>query len=788
MEEIMLRTGTFVGDRYEILGKIGSGGMSDVYKAKCHKLNRLVAIKVLKQEFCSNRTFVTRFKVEAQAAAKLTHPNIVAIYDVGDEGDLHYIVMELVDGITLKEYISRKGRLENRETIGIGIQVAQGLEAAHAQSIVHRDIKPQNIIISREGKVKVMDFGIAKAVTGDTINSEAIGSVHYISPEQARGGYCDSRSDIYSLGITLYEMLTGVVPYDGENTVSVALAHIQGEMIPPRRLVSSITPSLEKIILKCTQKAPEHRYHTATELITDLRKALVMPDGDFVVLTPAAAAAAGTAQAASDPILPVPDSAETDSFSSPQTEGQDFGYNETDDSLYTDLFEEDEDPDGDSDDDYFGVIPPEEEEDKPSAGDRAAFVISIVLAVIIFIMAVYLIGRLTGLIKTGSKKNNNTTTTETETLPEGKTRMPDLINLTEDEAREALNECGLGMSVEYDSSETIKEGRVMMQEYEENEIIDKNIKVVVTISTGSNMVEIPSDIIGKTQSQAESVLKSLNLDEKGIVVTYTQQYSDTYDVGVICGMMPATGLVKQGGTLILYVSQGQQVKPIKMPDVTNQNASQAKSQLEALELYVVLVEQSDDTVQAGLVISQSIAKDTQVTPGTTVTLTVSTGKESVKVPNLVELTQEEAESQLEELGILYSVTTTTVTDSSKVGIVQSQSIAKDTVYGGEELVITVGAQKNETVLPVNLVPGVTESDARNSIDSLNMDLKIDVKYEYSETAPAGIVLQVYPQAGSTVSRGSTVTLVVSQGKKPAETNVPDPTDPTSEPDSEASGS
>ena len=218
---MILRPGTFLQDRYEILEQIGSGGMSVVYKAKCHKLNRLVAIKVLKEEFCNDSSFVSKFKMEAQSAAGLSHPNIVSVYDVIDEGKLHYIVMELIEGITLKSYIQKKGRLEIKETIGIAIQVAQGIAAAHEQHIIHRDIKPQNMIISRDGKVKVADFGIARAVSAQTMTSSAMGSVHYISPEQARGGFSDERSDIYSLGVTMYEMVTGRVPFDdlyGEKT------------------------------------------------------------------------------------------------------------------------------------------------------------------------------------------------------------------------------------------------------------------------------------------------------------------------------------------------------------------------------------------------------------------------------------------------------------------------------------------------------------------------------------------------------------------------------------------
>ncbi|MBR4759184.1 MAG: Stk1 family PASTA domain-containing Ser/Thr kinase, partial [Lachnospiraceae bacterium] len=278
----MITVGTIIGERYEILEKIGTGGMSDVYKAKDSKLNRYVAVKVLKSEFSENTNFVSKFRVEAQAAARLTHPNIVNVYDVGEEGDTHYIVMELVEGITLKNYIEKKARLSVKEAISIAIQVSMGIEAAHNNHIIHRDIKPQNIMISKEGKVKIADFGIAKAATSNTITSNVMGSVHYTSPEQARGGFSDERSDIYSLGCTMYEMLTGRVPFDGETTVAIAIKHIQDDMPSPRDFVSEIPVCVEQIIFKCTQKSPDRRYQSMSELIVDLKKSLISPEDNFV--------------------------------------------------------------------------------------------------------------------------------------------------------------------------------------------------------------------------------------------------------------------------------------------------------------------------------------------------------------------------------------------------------------------------------------------------------------------------------------------------------------------------
>ena len=279
--ESMLARGTFIADRYEILDKVGAGGMSDVYKAKDHILDREVAVKVLKAEFAEDVTFVTKFRSEAQSAARLEHPNIVNIYDVGSENGMYYIVMEYVEGITLKTYIEKKGRLNFKEAISIAIQVGRGIEAAHKKNIIHRDIKPQNIIISTEGKVKVTDFGIARAASSNTIHADVMGSVHYASPEQARNGYVDGRSDIYSLGIVMYEMVTGRVPFDGDSTVAVAIQHLQEEMVAPSAYAPDLPISLEKIILKATMKNPDRRYATIEDLLMDLKKALVSPNEDF---------------------------------------------------------------------------------------------------------------------------------------------------------------------------------------------------------------------------------------------------------------------------------------------------------------------------------------------------------------------------------------------------------------------------------------------------------------------------------------------------------------------------
>ena len=381
---MMLREGMFLADRYEIIEQIGTGGMADVYKAKCHKLNRYVAIKVMKSEFSQDKTFVSKFWAEAQSAAGLTNPNVVNVYDVGVENGIYYIVMELVEGVTLMKYIEKRGKLPYKEAVSIAIQVANGMDAAHKHNIVHRDIKPQNIIISKEGKVKVTDFGIAKVASTATINTSAsMGSVHYISPEQARGGYSDERSDIYSLGITLFEMLTGTVPFDGDTAVSVAVQHIQDTIPAPSQLVEGIPVSVDKIVLKCTQKKTDRRYQSAYDLIVDLKKSLVMPEDDFVKLAP------------------MYDTSVNDNYAQTDSDDEDIDEQEEDDGLLG------EDTFADIDDNID-----EEEDDNDiddESNDKLELImkcIGIGIAVIILIITIFVVVKLIGSGKSSSNNNS----------------------------------------------------------------------------------------------------------------------------------------------------------------------------------------------------------------------------------------------------------------------------------------------------------------------------------------------------------------------------------------------
>ena len=454
----MLNPGTYLQDRYEILGRIGSGGMSVVYKAKCHTLDRLVAIKVLKEEFASDENFVSKFKMEAQAAARLSHPNIVNVYDVVDEGDLHYIVMELIEGITLKNYIEKKGFLENKEAIGIAIQVAQGIAAAHEQHIIHRDIKPQNMIISKDGTVKVADFGIARAVSSQTMNATAVGSVHYISPEQARGGYCDERSDIYSFGITLYEMVTGRVPFEGDNTVAVALAHLEEAVTPPSRLNPMVSRGLEEIILKCTQKKPDRRYPSIGDVITDLRHVMVDPDYDIY-------GSGLETDEENDPSITRPISREelaqiqgrrrsrVEEAAVQEVEPEEDETEEPEDFSDEDEYEEKSQPEQPT---HKKRTVKKKEKDVSTQFERIIMVMGIVAAILVAVVVIFVFSRLTGLFwsKTDQNKETEVVTSEEPTesinvsLADDQTYMPNVLGLPKDMAEAKLKEYNLVMSVE----------------------------------------------------------------------------------------------------------------------------------------------------------------------------------------------------------------------------------------------------------------------------------------------------------------------------------------------------
>ena len=752
----MLRSGMFLGGRYEILEQIGSGGMSDVYRAKCHKLNRYVAIKVLKREYNNDTIFVSKFQAEAEAAAGLTHPNIVNVYDVGREGEIYYIVMELADGITLKQYIRNKGKLEIAESISIAMQIAQGIETAHRHNIVHRDIKPQNIIISADGRVKVTDFGIAKAASSQTISSNTMGSVHYISPEQARGGYCDERSDIYSLGITMYEMLTGRVPFEGDSTVAVALQHIQGEMIPPRIVDPVIPVSIEKIILKCTQKKPEQRYSSATELIMDLKRALMTPDEYFVKSVPLNTDGP-TIIFSDEDTQRIKTEAKRAAAARNNSEAM------AEQAYQMGIEEEDDEPE-----DQDSYEDEEEDEDVDHRFERIVTVIGVVVAVIIALLAIYVAGRAVGFFSGNKNNKNNVKPTETYSQEEedsSLTVMPNTVGSTKEKAEEMLKEAYLGRRFAYDYSDKYPEGYVIEQEYEAGSKISKNTQVLLTISSGSSTVTIPESILGMSETAARRALVNLGLE----VETLTG-YDENSEPGEVYDCDPAIGgLAPIGSTVTIYVSQGPETTTVPVPDLYNRSEADGLALLEQSGLKVgPRTEKSDDTVPPGYVAGQSIAAGTMVETGTQIAYVISTGSSTATtvVPNLLGEEQERAASLLSVNKLNLGSVGQEFDDSAPVGTVIWQSESSgSTVAEGTAVNIIVSKGKDAVTVPDIINDSQQNAQSRLAGAGLNGNHNIE-KDSYHDTIPANSVIGMDHAAGEQVDRGTTINYWLSLGPAP----------------------
>ncbi len=638
----MLIPGSYLINRYEIIMKIGSGGMADVYKAKDHVLNRLVAIKVLKQEYSTDATFVKKFRVEAQSAAGLSHPNIVNVYDVGEDDGVYFIVMELVQGITLKNYIDMKGKLDIREALNISVQIASGLSAAHENRIIHRDIKPQNIIMSRDGKVKVTDFGIAKVADSTTVTTTAAGTVHYISPEQARGGYSDERSDIYSLGITMYEMVTGRVPFEGETNVAVALMHIQSEITPPRQLEPSIPVSFEKIILKCTQKKPERRYASARELIADLRKVLTHPDGEYVVI-PGAIPQGRTI---------VMNNNDIDSLKAASLR-KNLGTKPEETYVEEPEEEEEEKPvqkpvqkkrpakkkdlEEDNDDDDFDKD--EEDDDDEEVNPALSKVMMalgiggfIILAVIIFFIIGHAAGFFGGSGSLFGHKNKDTSTesistesvsdTSSDTSTAGeRVTVPDLSNNTQDEAKAALKKLRLGVNVQTGTSDDVPEGQVYDQSPAAGTKVDVHTQVTIYISSGKETFSL-DDVTGMQYQQAQA-----QLENDGLVVSLEFDYSDSVGSDKVISTSPKAGSqVAKGDTITITASKGKETKTTTVPNLLGQNIDDAIQMIKDAGLtYNGKSSDYSDSYSENQVMNQSISAGKTVDEGTTISLTVSLG-------------------------------------------------------------------------------------------------------------------------------------------------------------------
>ncbi len=587
--------GTLIGDRYEIVDKIGSGGMADVYRAKDHRLNRFTAIKILKNEYSQDTKFVTKFRQEAQAIACLSHPNVVGVYDVGEEDEMHFIVMEFVDGITLKKYIEKKGKLSVRESVGIALQIANGLEAAHSNHIIHRDIKPQNILISKDGTAKVSDFGIAKAASSNTITASTMGSVHYISPEQARGGFSDEKSDIYSLGVTMYEMLSGTLPFTGESAVAVALSHIQEDATPLAAIDATIPRGLSNIVAKCMQKKTELRYLSAADLIADLKMFLQDPAGEYGIIRP---------------LYENSDTIFIDKVTKPVS-GKTAGVKV-------------EEPE------------PEDEEDEGDVDpklEKALIIGSIVVAAIIGIVIIYLLGKFIGLWGGTTTPSPEPTPTpfvsEESVSPETtdgqeKTVVPEIAGLVKDAAIVELQNNDLQYKFTEQESDAVTSGQVIGTNPEIGTEVEKGTKIEVFISIGPERIPLPS-VVAYSYEDAESALEA-----KGFVVTRGGTvYSDSVEAGLVAYSEPKSGAkVLPGSTITLYISKGKENTDVSVPDLIGDTKSVARAKLKKKGLKLGSVTSNySSTVEKNRVCVQSKLSGSMVPKGTKVDITLSLGPE-----------------------------------------------------------------------------------------------------------------------------------------------------------------
>ncbi len=677
----MIKVGMLIADRYEILEKVGIGGMADVYKAKDHTLNRFVAVKVLKQEFAENANFVSKFRVEAQAAGGLQHPCIVGIYDVGEERGDYYIVMELIDGITLKEYILKKGHLPYEEAVTIAIQVAMGLETAHRGGVIHRDIKPQNIIISCDGKVKVTDFGIAKAATSDTISSNVMGSVHYTSPEQARGGYSDAKSDIYSLGVTLYEMVTGRVPFDGDTTVAIAIKHIQDPMPTPRTYNPDLPYAVEQIIIKCCEKSPDRRYQCMEDLSADLKHALRDPNGDFVeqyrledagqtrMITEeeqrkiksstdpsytakavgAAGAAAGGAAAGAAVGAGTASGSEvkTDLLTEPAAAGTPRP--DEDGDVRTDSYRG---RDGRSSGSYkkplpeseagqTEVIPPISREERGHGNTKGSGNSDYLRdddesddddeetrveksARILTIVAAVLIGFIIVLIVLNRmgflsfQTGNNRAGTETTETTE-MVIMPIVVGQNVDAARQSLVSVGLIPEINYVDSAEYEADIVMEASELEGSEIPKGTTVTLTVC-GTSGIEIP-DVVGDEVEEAKN-----RLTEAGFQVNVQEEYNEEVEEDIVISQDPSAGINALAKTVVtIVVSKGPDLtNKAEVPSLIGYSEDEARALLSELGLRTgnVRTDKTADSSDYGLVVDQDVSAGTYVEKGTAINFTV----------------------------------------------------------------------------------------------------------------------------------------------------------------------
>lgn len=626
--------GKVLGDRYEVIEQIGGGGMALVYKAKCLLLDRFVAIKVLKDEFINDEEFIRKFRRESQAAASLSHPNIVNIYDVGVENDgdkqIHYIVMEYINGKTLKEIIKEKGKLSIDNALDYSYQIADALEHAHKNHIVHRDIKPHNIMITNDNRVKVTDFGIARAATSSTVTttSNVLGSVHYFSPEQARGGYTDEKSDIYSLGIVMYEMVTGKLPYNGESPITVALKHVQEDIIPPRELDPKIPIGFERIILKSVQKRQSDRYSNVTDLKKDLNKVKV--NSENISLEDTSNFDSHTK------IIPIVDIEDVDNMKSQKNT----------------------------------------KKKKNSDGTLKVVIFGILLA---FLLA--------GTFFLGYLKIKNFFVSE-EVI------VPNVIGLQESEAKTKIEEKGLKFAVKARvKNSKFKAGEVISQEVGENTKVKKGFPIEVTISEGDNLVKVPS-VVNRDLVDAEELIKDADLK---VDVKYEYSDTIPENVVIRQEPEGGSG-AEPKTRITLIVSQGEEIKHVVIEKLVGLKIEEAIKKIEDLDLIVGQISpQPSEGIEKDRVTWQEYEPGTELETKTSVDLYISSG-ESEDISNGNEGDNNEDAQGNVETPITFTLTPFQDREETRIKIIRVQDGVSTEVYNmkhkaGKEVIITLQGKK-----------------------------------------------------------------------------------------------
>ena len=696
----MLKTGMIIAERYEILAKIGTGGMADVYKAKDHKLNRFVAVKVLKSEFREDTTFIRKFRSEAQAAAGLTHPNIVNVFDVGDDEGVYYIVMELIEGITLKEYITKKGKLSVKEATSIAIQVSMGLEAAHNHGIVHRDVKPQNIIISTDGKVKVTDFGIARAASSNTISSNVMGSVHYSSPEQVRGGYSDEKSDIYSLGITLYEMVTGRVPFDGDTTVAIAIKHLQEEMVPPSIYTEDLPYSLEQIILKCTQKSVGRRYGRMEEVIEDLKHSLIDPQGDFVKID-TVDNEAKTVVISDEELGEIKHSPKQNTRTSQKTVAAADLEEEVYDTNYDDddVFDEEK-----SSGRRSSEKKPRRKSDRSRNIGRIVTIAALILGAALLVVLIFYIGKAAGLIGGTNQKEpqNQEQQIDTKDEEDNLVEVPNLLGRTENEAAELLNAQNLGVQPVGEKASDQQKGLICEQDIPAGTKVEPYTTVKYYVSAGAQEVTVP-DTDGRTGVEAQQIL-----EDAGFAVTVEKVYSELdengyclVDPGYVYYTTPEGGTTAGAGSAVtLVISRGVDYgDSVQVPDVIGWEENDAVTIL-GKWTDIRIVEERNAYVPEGEVISTNPEAYSYANPDEPIVVYVSCGD---KDPEPTAAPEQTADTQTQTSG---SDTQTAVSSADGTWKCTQRLDTPAGYQGGAvrlELLQTVNGQPTATLILENQV-------------------------------------------------------------------------------------